>query len=897
MKLPVAIPEPTPSPSGTPARRPLSHRRQSSGQQGRHVPQRTALEPSSGTGNHHTQHSHHHHHPHDTHQATQHNIHPPGHRTPEESSQRGHLYCSPQSHRHNASKHPERAQHHRNHQQHVFHGDGSGTPGILGSDSHNRSRFLRRQDTMNGDMELEPRDEVETYALLENDDRSTLEAIKDLDPSSRYTLGTGLQPIQSRCLAALASALAIVALVLLFTIVPIGIYTVVESRNGGILGSSRVQRVVDGAVKRVFAAALTPNSSEESMWADHVVVSHGSDAYIDVPATYQSRLNSVLAPLMSLHQAEIWGDDASAGLPCALPEKKLVAFSLSRSGRLPATVSLQNCVSSSECEEKKIVHDLRGFSIAFSDKSSQYMIHIRPAETNIGPFENGTSSSRYLTSWIESTGPIEIELSDTGKLALQRFCGNSVVDVDRGPMSPQDTRLLTVLELKRLYGIWAWGNIPRGDLRDPLSLFKAVISPRDHALHTSNTAALLRVLEGRLGPITLESEPSAKGSGNLSLIDRYSRTITRLTSRAYKDEYDSSKLQGFSTDGVKPGSFFHSGDNPVVVRAESFVPSKDPPTSVIPKARESETATATYPSPTVSDRSTNDLEGQPVSKSTDTKVSVVNHEFAELSNESTSHGRMGETLLSHRGLEHPSLRIAPKLDKAEYHSFDNSRSVAKYSHISHVDRENDRENGKLRQAPIERVPGLPMPRQFESASDRRAVQSFNYFQDRRTLRPHTQRPSRPADFWRPLPERTHPSFLLEKRDIVGQTYGSTKRIIKQERAERKPSQYYNSDPIIRPQNIPLMRFPKRTSSDHGNQRFRADIPRTYSRQPIRRDTRFLPSPVRGTFQSSDSASSNPWSIPGKVNSNIPMANSREHSRQQAYKNSERSPVQQFSPRH
>jgi hypothetical protein len=378
--------------------------------------------------------------------------------------------------------------------------------------------------------------------------------------------------LRKNLVTVLASCCAIVALIVLFTLVPIGIYAVIEKGNGDAGGFFRQQGLLEEAVKRVLAAALAPNSTEEGMWVEHVVVSHGSDAYIDVPATYQSRLNSILAPLLSVHEEEIWGGGAGRSPSCIPPETRHVAFSLQRSGRLPATVTFQKCRPEHECQDQKLVHDIRGFSVAFSEKSNQHMFHIRPAETHIGPSENDTSSSRYLTSWIETAGPFEVELSDTGKLALLRFCGYSAVDVDRDPMKPENTRLITVLELKRLYSIWAQRTVPRGDLRDPLSLFKSVISPRNHALHASTTAAILRMLEKKLGPLTSETADGPQPQGMRTLEHRHSWEGGRLKSKILKYAYQKARLSRTRADAVI-GTFLNTEDIPDVQKVEAFQPS------------------------------------------------------------------------------------------------------------------------------------------------------------------------------------------------------------------------------------------------------------------------------------------------------------------------------------
>lgn len=274
------------------------------------------------------------------------------------------------------------------------------------------------------------------------------------------------------------------SIIAVFTLVLVP-YFIASFVSGG--GWSSKTDGIDFAVRKALLTLLSTDSAEEEAWADHVVTANdGTSITIDIPATFQSRLNSLLAPLMSQHAQDIWGNTNTPVLRCKEPEVQVVSFSVHKSSRLPAVCFFGE-------NQTRSVRDIRDLRISFPQSSSHHMLRVRVAEERPA-LEGSDSSPRRYHLWGRFRGRIYVDLSDTGKLALTRFCGESDIDVDIEPLHLSDVRLITVLELKRLYSLWISKSLEKKTGRDSASLFRAVLTPTEH----SPTHSSIHSLRGKL---------------------------------------------------------------------------------------------------------------------------------------------------------------------------------------------------------------------------------------------------------------------------------------------------------------------------------------------------------------------------------------------------------------
>lgn len=244
--------------------------------------------------------------------------------------------------------------------------------------------------------------------------------------------------------------------------------------------------------RKVFVAMVSMNTSED-FWAVHVVLAHdGTTSSVDIPATFQSRLNAELAPLMRKHANEIWNGNEHPRLRCSPPEVQIVSFSIRKSSRLPAICTLE------EEHRNKSIRDIRDLRVTYPSQSSRYLMRVKIAEDRSSLADVDDSPRRYH-SWGRFRGRFGIDLSDTAKLALQRYCGESDSDVDIEPLDASDVLLITVLELKRLHSLWTVGVPKNPTERASDSLFRAVVSPLDLSpAHSSPIHALRESFRNQL---------------------------------------------------------------------------------------------------------------------------------------------------------------------------------------------------------------------------------------------------------------------------------------------------------------------------------------------------------------------------------------------------------------
>lgn len=252
---------------------------------------------------------------------------------------------------------------------------------------------------------------------------------------------------------------------------------------------SVIDRLILGSLERLVQIDDTP----ENVWADHVVFSQGSPPSIDIPATFQSRLNALLAPLMAEHEGQIWSNDVTSDPRCKTPEGKLISFSLRKSPRLPAVITFEACNGHMNCIRNRSIHDVRDLRILLPQRSNRFMFHVEAAEDRPGNEVNEAEPHRY-EPWGRYQGFVQIDLSDGGKVALQRYCGQSPTDVDLEGMDSSNVRFFTVFELKRLYKLWAAGKEPSSARSDRSALFCAKFSPKDIVYSQASLAQTVSLL-------------------------------------------------------------------------------------------------------------------------------------------------------------------------------------------------------------------------------------------------------------------------------------------------------------------------------------------------------------------------------------------------------------------
>jgi hypothetical protein len=304
---------------------------------------------------------------------------------------------------------------------------------------------------------------------------------------------------------------------------------------------NKIPSLNEGAVREVIQT-LVGNTSAD-IWADHIVLSHdGTSSSVDIPATFHSRLNAELAPLMRQHAGEIWSKSEIPLLRCKAPETLIVSFSMRKSARLPAI-----CIFEDE-QRNESIRDIRDIRVMFPTKTSRHMMRVQIAEDR-SALANVDESPRRYHSWGRFRGRFRIDLSDTAKIALQRYCGESDFDVDVEPLDASDVLLITVLELKRLHSLWTKGEpLQRNGGADD-SMFRAVVSPLDLSPAQSSPIHYMKeVLLKRLQASTEESTSQAGGVFQSTPIDAIE---TEPLSEASKTEDSGSETiargNGYST--------------------------------------------------------------------------------------------------------------------------------------------------------------------------------------------------------------------------------------------------------------------------------------------------------------------------------------------------------------
>lgn len=245
-----------------------------------------------------------------------------------------------------------------------------------------------------------------------------------------------------------------------------------------------------------FSKIQPPLSSAElqgqALWVNHVVKGNGE---LLIAETFESRLNAEVAPLLENHIGKIWDSKLSGPLHCHSGEKEILAFSITKSGSLPASISIlrpcQDKTRAHLCTVKRYIIDVRDLVISLPSHSSRFTYAVQIIEDRGSPIlADELGVPRRVKPLGSISGAFQVELSDVSRLALQRYCGtgrhNFETDLLTETVTATNTRLLPVYELKRLYGLLAGKeNSETTHITwDSLQLSKVTINPIDHSPHS-----------------------------------------------------------------------------------------------------------------------------------------------------------------------------------------------------------------------------------------------------------------------------------------------------------------------------------------------------------------------------------------------------------------------------
>lgn len=273
----------------------------------------------------------------------------------------------------------------------------------------------------------------------------------------------------------------------------------------------------------------TKYSVGQSLWADHVVIETGNRLLIS--ETFASRLNAEVAPLLEQHVDVLWDDAESPKLSCGKGEHLLVAFSVAKSGSLPAGIFYERpCTpypSSRKCLQEKRIADVRDLMVRLPDKSSKHTYSVKVEEHRVSDGGKIPTPRRFIPfGTIE--GPFQVELSDGCKLAIQRYCGrkrmNFAEDLDIELLTKDNTRLLTIYELKRLHSLWTRTRQRLTGKRGPswgkLQLSRATIDPVEHSRHSISMRELSDALSKAHGATKSQFTPDTLEQQGTSLMQQ-----------------------------------------------------------------------------------------------------------------------------------------------------------------------------------------------------------------------------------------------------------------------------------------------------------------------------------------------------------------------------------------
>lgn len=320
-------------------------------------------------------------------------------------------------------------------------------------------------------------------------------------PEDFFQLGPSFCP--RKCM----STLSLLVVGLLVPITIIGFFDV----NNRERNLSRPARISSESASRLFAALVpqTKHSLGQTLWADHVVIDSASQLLI--PETFESRLNAEVAPSLEQYVDVLWDDAESDQLRCGKGKHPFVAFSIVKSGSLPAGIFYERpCTphpSSRKCMQEKQIADVRDVVVRLPGKSSKHAYSVNVEEHQTGSGSGNVRTSRRIEHLGTIEGPFQIELSDASKLAIQRYCGrkrkNFAEDLDTEPLKKDNTRLLTIYELKRLHSLWSRTRQRltgrRGLNWDRLQLSRATIDPVEHSRHSVSIRDLSDALSRAYG--------------------------------------------------------------------------------------------------------------------------------------------------------------------------------------------------------------------------------------------------------------------------------------------------------------------------------------------------------------------------------------------------------------
>lgn len=263
-------------------------------------------------------------------------------------------------------------------------------------------------------------------------------------------------------------------------------------------------------------------SRSAAMWIDHVVID--SNFRILIPESFEGRFNAEVAPLLESHLDQIWENENKSKLECHQGESILLAFSMSKSADLSASITFDGPCShggiQETCVERAIISDIRDLVIQPPKQTSRFMYTVSMEKRrNLNADDENEVDVMWVKPLGTANGWVEVDLSDGSRVALQRYCGNnrklSAINLISEPLNGQNTRIISIYELKRLFGL-----ISRHNAKDKgttiswnrQELSKMTIYPLEHSRHAMTEYHLIKKLQAGTSP----SPNSEKVFGNLS---------------------------------------------------------------------------------------------------------------------------------------------------------------------------------------------------------------------------------------------------------------------------------------------------------------------------------------------------------------------------------------------
>lgn len=308
-------------------------------------------------------------------------------------------------------------------------------------------------------------------------------------------------------------ALCLVSFGVLFPVIVVKLFRVKEQSQTIQSSTSRYEKMLDDN---------PPVSEAQLMWRKHVVV--GGDNRLLIPETFESRLNADVAPLLEEHVGQVWDHRSYPELICRSGEHLIVRFSMMKSSTVPASLSHKaDCIPTSNartsCFQHRALSDVRDLTVTLPSKSSRYTFSVKLTENAKQTAQKRDSSISKTISLGAISGPFDIELSESSILAIHRYCGThrkefvDDLNVKVKVATLENTRLLTIYELKRLYALWSKlksnNFLRREDVWDTNRLSKATIDPIEHSRHMTSSFEAKSLWSKTLSPSSDKTQISS----------------------------------------------------------------------------------------------------------------------------------------------------------------------------------------------------------------------------------------------------------------------------------------------------------------------------------------------------------------------------------------------------